>query len=168
MKVNTDKTEVVIFRKVGMVSQEENGRMKKKKKKRNRTSELFKYLGVVFSSGGSFVKATSTLSGKVLKALYSLFAITEDKEIPLDLVLGLFDTFVGSILSYGCEKWGFSRADYIERVHKKFCKWLINVKSSTNYLLLYGELGRYIVMRLLTLRSAPLHHRHETAFPKKM
>ena len=25
-----------------------------------------------------------------------------------------------------------------------------------------------IVIRLLTLRSAPLHQRHETAFPKKM
>ena len=43
------------------------------------------------------MKATSTLSGKVLKALHSLFAITKDGEIPLDLVLGLFDTFVGPI-----------------------------------------------------------------------
>ena len=28
----------------------------------------FNYLGVVLSSGGSFIKATSTLSGKALKA----------------------------------------------------------------------------------------------------
>lgn len=140
LTVNTDKTKVVIFRKGGVVSQEEKWTYD------NKEIEIvssFNYLGVVLSSGGSFAKATSTLSGKALKAVHSLFAITKDKEIPLDLMFGLFDTFVGSILSYGCEIWGFSRADNIERIHKKFCKWLINVKSSTNDLSLYGELGRY-------------------------
>ena len=62
------------------------------------------------------MKATSTLSGKALKAVHSLFAITKDKKNTLDLMFGLVDTFVGSILSYGCEIWGFSRADNIERI----------------------------------------------------
>ena len=31
----------------------------------------------------------------------------------------------------------------MERVHKKFCKWVLNVKQSTNTLALYGELGRF-------------------------
>ena len=31
----------------------------------------------------------------------------------------------------------------IERVHRKFCKWLINVKMTTNNLSLTGEFGRF-------------------------
>ena len=31
----------------------------------------------------------------------------------------------------------------MERVQRKFCKWLLNVKMSTNSLSLYSELGRY-------------------------
>ena len=48
-----------------------------------------------------------------------------------------------SILNYGCEIWGFSNAENIERVHRKFCKWYLSVKMSTNNLSLYAELGRY-------------------------
>ena len=35
--------------------------------------------------------------------------------------------FVTSILNYSCEIWGFSNAENIERVHRKFLKWLINL-----------------------------------------
>ena len=80
-----------------------------------RPSKVMGLNRIELSSGCSFVKATSTLSGKALKALHSLFAITNDKEITIDFMLGLFDTFVGSILSCGCEIWGILRADNIER-----------------------------------------------------
>ena len=38
---------------------------------------------------------------------------------------------------------GFYNADFIGRVHKKFCKSVSNVKSSTNSFAMYGELGRF-------------------------
>ena len=38
---------------------------------------------------------------------------------------------------------GFSKAENIERVHRKFCKWLVKVKQSTNSLAMYAELGRF-------------------------
>ena len=41
------------------------------------------------------------------------------------------------------EIWGFNNADSIERAHKKFCKYVLNVKISTNYFAMYGELGRF-------------------------
>ena len=44
------------------------------------------YLGVVLSSGGSFLKATSTLSGEALKAANSLLQITKDKEVRVDMM----------------------------------------------------------------------------------
>jgi hypothetical protein len=49
------------------------------------------------------------------------------------------------ILLYGCEVWGFGKNEVLERVHLKFCKILLNLKSSTpNYMyMVYGELDRY-------------------------
>ena len=57
-------------------------------------------------------------------------------------MFNMFDTFVLSILNYACEIWGFSNTHNIERVHRKFCEWLLNVKMSTNNVYLYAELGR--------------------------
>ena len=39
--------------------------------------------------------------------------------------------------------WGFGKNNEIERVHFKFCKIVLNVKSSTSNAGVYGELGRY-------------------------
>ena len=97
----------------------------------------------MFSSGGSFIHATDALFGKALRAIYSLFSITKNIEVPVQVMFSLFDAFVGSILGYNCEVWGFARAENMERIHRKFCKWLLNVKMSTNSLALYAEVGRF-------------------------
>ena len=55
----------------------------------------------------------------------------------------LLDAFVGSVLNYSCEIWGFGKSKVIESVYLKFCKALLKVKSSTCSAGVYGELGRY-------------------------
>jgi hypothetical protein len=45
--------------------------------------------------------------------------------------LDLFDKMVKPILLYGCELWGLSNCDIIERVHLKYCKLLLNLKYSS-------------------------------------
>jgi hypothetical protein len=57
--------------------------------------------------------------------------------------LDLFDKIIKPILLYGCEVWGFSKNEIIERVHLRFCKQLLNFKTSTPTCMVYGELGRY-------------------------
>jgi hypothetical protein len=47
------------------------------------------------------------------------------------------------ILLYGCEVWVLGKNEVLERVHLKFCKILLNLKSSTPNYMVYGELGRY-------------------------
>ena len=120
--VNVDKPKIVVFRK--------GGQLRRDFKWTNDGNDIeivqnFNYLGIVFSSGGSFVPATKEL------------------DISIEIMFNLFDTYVLSILNYNCEVWGFSKAENIERVHRKFCKWLLNVKMSTNSLSLYSELGRF-------------------------
>ena len=55
----------------------------------------------------------------------------------------LFDGFMGSILGYSNEMWGVGKYKEIERIHLKFCKYLLKVKSSTCNMGVYGEHERY-------------------------
>jgi hypothetical protein len=71
----------------------------------------------------------------------SLLNIKKELDISLEIMFNLFDAYVLSILNYNCEVWGFYKAENIERVQRKFCKWLLNVKMLTNTLSLYSELG---------------------------
>ena len=103
----------------------------------------FAYLGVVFSSGGSFIPNTKTLSGKALKSMHELLQLLREVETPINIALNLFNSLVASVLNYGCEVWVFMNAECIERVHRKFCKYIINVKQTTNNNALYSELRRY-------------------------
>lgn len=46
------------------------------------------------------------------------------------------------ILIYECEIWGFHSGPDIERVHLKFLKQMLEVKTQTSSVPIYGELGR--------------------------
>ena len=70
----------------------------------------FNYLGIVLSSGGTYIKATNMLTGKALKAMNALFSITETMQVPIKIMFNLFDAFVQPILNYGFEIWGFATA----------------------------------------------------------
>ena len=140
LEVNVEKTKTMIFKKGGQLNCNiqfyYNGSQLE-------TVRQFNYLGLVLSSSGSYKLTTQTLIGKALKAMGHLFSITRGKEIPIKLMLELFDTYVTSILHYSCEFWGYYRAEEVERVHRKFLKSLLGVKSSTCNSAVYGELGRF-------------------------
>ena len=55
----------------------------------------------------------------------------------------LFDRLVLTVLLYLCELGGFHTAAAVERVHLKFCKWVLKVSKSTTNEMVYGELGRF-------------------------
>ena len=52
----------------------------------------------------------------------------------------LFDSFVGSILGYGSEIWGYTKSKEIERIYLKILKRLLTSTSTAG---VYGELGRF-------------------------
>ena len=55
----------------------------------------------------------------------------------------IFDTYVLSVLKYGCGILGYIKAENVERVHRKFYTRLLGVKNRTNNLAVYSELGRF-------------------------
>ena len=140
LKVNTAKTKIMIFRGGGILPRDlkfyYNG------------IELaivssFSYLGIVFSTGGSFSECHKTLAGQALKAIFKLNRYLYNfTNITPRHKLELFDKLVTPILNYGSEVWGFAKAIQVERIHMSFCKQLLGVKTSTQNDFIYGELGR--------------------------
>ena len=103
----------------------------------------FKYLGIVFTTGGSFSEAQTTLAGQAQKTIFKLnkylykFTFVSPKH-----KLELFDKLISPILNYSCEVWRFCQANAVKRVHMQFCKKLLGVKKTTQNDFIYGELGR--------------------------
>lgn len=139
LKVNAAKTKIMVFQ--------------KRKSKTNASYfyndeevevvDTYKYLGIVFSHTGSFYKTRKNLYEQGRKAMFSLLKNSRRLNLPVDVQFDLFDKTVTPVLLYGCEIWGFENTDILERLHLKFCKYVLGVNSSTTNNMVYGELGRY-------------------------
>ena len=139
LKVNIDKTKIVCFT---------NGRLPQNLQFTYSNSEIeivkeFNYVGLLLTKTGNFKRAIKTLADKGTKAMYEILKRGKFHNLSISCQLDLFDKMVKPILLYGCELWGLSNCDIIERVHLKYCKLLLNLKSSTPNGMIYGELGRY-------------------------
>ena len=58
-----------------------------------------------------------------------------------DIQLQLFDVLVKPVLLYGCEVWAHEGTDILEKLHLRFCKYVLGVNKSTCTNMVYGELG---------------------------
>ena len=120
LKVNTEKTKVMVFRKGGILPKKleftfENTLLKIESK--------FTYLGVVFTTGGSFTETQNMFAGQARKALFILEKYVYNfTTLTTSHMMDLFDKLILPILNYCCEVWGFIPANTVERVHLQFCK----------------------------------------------
>jgi hypothetical protein len=113
LTVNVEKTKVMIFRR--------GGRLCKSDRWLFGTHEVevvnkIKYLGIVFTSSGSFNEAQKCLAEQRQKAVFALHKYCS-KFINLTPAhyCNLFDKLVLPVLCYGCEVWGFHRGEEIEK-----------------------------------------------------
>ena len=141
LKVNIDKTKIVIFG---------SGRTPQNLSFKYNGSEIevvknFNYLGIIFSKTGNFNLAKKRLVDKAVVSMYAVLKLGRKHNLSIKCLLSLFDKMVKPILLYGCEIWGFGKNDVLEKVHLKFCKMILNLKTSTPNYMIYGELGRYPV-----------------------
>ena len=63
----------------------------------------------------------------------------------VSVIMDLFDKYIGAILNYSCEVWGFHNARDVEQVHFSFCKRVLGVKKTTQNDFVYGELKRVLM-----------------------
>ena len=75
--------------------------------------------------------------------MFSLFKKIRHLQFPKpSLLCHLFDSLIRPIANYGCEVWGHVKAEDLEVVHRKFCKFALGVPNTATNLAVYGELGR--------------------------
>ena len=141
LKVNIDKTKIVIFG---------SGRTPHNLSLKYNGSEIevvknFNYLSIIVSKTGNFNLAKKRLVDKAVVSMYEVLKLGRKHNLSIKCLLSLFDKMIKPILLYGCEIWGFGNNDVLEIVHLKFCKMILNFKTSTPNYMIYGELGRYPV-----------------------
>jgi hypothetical protein len=101
----------------------------------------FIYLGTMFQRTGYFKK--NIIMEKASKAMHDILKKGKVHNLSVSCQLDLFDKIIIPMLTYGSEIWGYENIDILEKVRVKFCKLLLNLKTSTPNFMLYGELGRY-------------------------
>ena len=140
LQVNTKKTKIVVFRKGDRLKGDESWTY-------NGVSLVvvndFYYSGTVFNYNGSFALNQEMLIGKELKALNFLLINTKIYALTPKVMWQSFESFVGSILSYSCEVWGFGKCKSMKGFTFNLVRWILKVKSSTCTSGVYGDLGRY-------------------------
>ena len=116
LTVNIEKTKIIVF-----------GRGKMKSDiafhLNNQNIEIvkhFKYLGVIFSRGGSFQASIKHNCEQAAKAMFLLIRKMKTLDLSVDTQIELFDKMIKPILLYGSEIWDYSNVKPIERIHVKF------------------------------------------------
>ena len=182
LTVNPYKTKVLVFNKAGR-----HIRLKFNYKDYElECVQHCKYLGVYFSASGTFSFAQNELYKKGLKAYFKLQKDFLSLNPSIKTSLHVFDHTIKPILLYGSEIWGsfnpltskfrngIVTLDKIysnsicEKLHNKFCKYILGVHKKTTNFAVLSELGRFPLhfdiaknivsywLRLENLESFPL------------
>jgi hypothetical protein len=174
LTINQKKTKIIIFNKAGRL-------LNLSFQLGNETLEnvrSYKYLGILFSSSGTFSYAKSELYNKGLKAYFKLLKSFGDLAPGISTSLHLFNHTIKPILLYGCEIWGqFSTSHKILSnnsayiLHKlyskqksdvlqlKFLKYILGVGKHCADTAVYGELGEVPLYVDIVVHMAKYWHR---------
>ena len=129
LNINVEKTKILIFGARGRPNLTFN-----LDNKELEIVDSYKYLGVLFSQSGSFLRTRKHITQQAKKAMFLLFTRINNLDIPIDLQLKLFDNTVLPILTYGSEVWGYENLDMIEKVHNEFLRKSHDVRKVHHYI----------------------------------
>ena len=144
LKVNMNKSNIVVFRKGGYLGARERwvyGDCMMK------VVNSYKYLGICFSTRLSFYHACQDLVSRAKRALLCIMSkLYRIGCNSVNVFLKIFDTQVQPIVLYGAEIWGLeSCSSMIDNVHLFGLKRYLGVDRRTPNDLVYGEVGRFPV-----------------------
>ena len=144
LKVNMNKSNIIVFRKGGYLGARERWLYDGIKMP---VVNIYKYLGIYFSTRLSFVAACKDLASRAKQGL--IFVMRKLRELDnasVELFFKIFDLQIQPIMQYGSEIWGLQQAaQQCEKVHLFAIKKFLRVNLRTPNDLVYGELDRYPV-----------------------
>ena len=140
VKVNLEKTKIIVFRKGGFLSKFEKwfygGHPVEVVNK-------YVYLGFEFTTKMSITSSLSSFIIKAKHALNALFRSLSTIECHENKIFfKLFDSKVLPILSYSSEFWGVFNIEDVEKVHTFAIKRFLNVSNHSSNSIVYAETGR--------------------------
>ena len=116
----------------------------------------YNYLGITFCNNGSFSGAKQVLYQKGLKAYFKFRKCFEHHKPKIKTLIHVFDHTIKPVLLYGSEVWGLFPPNKLsdtflnklcnelpaEKIHIKFCKYILEVSRRATNVAVRGELGR--------------------------
>ena len=103
--------------------------------------DSFTYLGVNFTSDGSFKSQVSRVRDQGRKAMFLLLSKGRQLQLSLGTYLQLFEKMVLPVLTYGCEVWGFEKLDVLDKLQLEFIRYVLKLNKCTPIAMLYAESG---------------------------
>ena len=143
LKINTDKSKIMVFRKGGFLGRHEHWSIDGNQLE---VVNRYAYLGFTFTTSMSLQESTHQLALKGKRALFDVLrAHSRLEQMTRNTFFKIFDTKIQPILLYASELWGVLTKDnnQTENVHLFACKRFLNVAARTPNRMVYGELGRY-------------------------
>ena len=150
LKINLNKTNVMVFRNGGYLRHYEKWFYDNIPL---RVVTYYKYLGLVISSRLSWYVCQKTLAEQASKALFAIKSkLSQFGALSSNILFKIFDTKILPILTYGAEIWFEHESKDIEKVHTDFCKYVLKVTKFTPNAFARGELGRYTIGHVRSLK----------------
>ena len=95
-------------------------------------------LGITFSCNGKYKEAIKKQNTQAQRALFVIAAKKDLFNLPIDIMLDLFDKMILPILIYGCEIWGYENVECIDIFFRRFLKYLLRANQKQ-------QIARYMV-----------------------
>ncbi|KAJ4434486.1 hypothetical protein ANN_23048 [Periplaneta americana] len=140
IKINEEKTELVVFRKGGRLTEE--GNVKCNGKQLKKTSD-FKYLGITIHTTGKSFRLH--IRSRVMAATRAMNEIRNITQLSISTAMDLFRIKILPVLTYGLESVGeyltYKQMEELERVKAKYLKRALGLPQNARSRLVY-ELSR--------------------------
>ena len=152
LKVNMNKSNIIVFRKGGYLAARERWIFYGVDMP---VVNVYKYLGILFSTRLSFVAACRDISGRAKRVLLTVMKkLNMLNNNSLELFIKIFDAQIQPIVLYGSELWGLdtNAVLHCESVHLLGLKKYLGVEMRTPNDLVYGDTSRYPMYVNSTLR----------------
>ena len=103
----------------------------------------FLYLGLKLNYNNRMNVAHKDLYDRASRAMLALLKKCKTLNLPIDVILDLFEKTILPILTYGCELWGFEQFEALNKHQRKFYKLVLKLRTSTPTLMVFGETGQF-------------------------